>query len=205
MNIDIINIRNEKVGEATVPDEIFQTEVNVSVIHQAVTIYLAHQRQGTACTKTRGEVSGSGRKLWKQKHTGRARVGSIRTPLWRHGGTTFGPRPRSYDLKFPKKMRNLALRSAIVSKYQEGKFLLLDELNLVDAKTKNAAQVFKGLGLTSALVLDLSENRLLRRAMQNLNKFLFVTDPVIPVYHILKHDRLVVTVRALGSLLEALQ
>ena len=205
MNIDIINIRNEKVGEIAVPDEIFQADVNTPVLHQAVKTYLAHQRQGTACTKTRGDVSGSGRKLWKQKHTGRARVGSIRTPLWRHGGTTFGPRPRDYDLKFPKQMRTVALRSAVSSKYQEGKFLLLDQLNLADAKTKNAAQVFKTLGVKSALVLDSADNLLLRRAIQNLNKFQFVTDPVIPVYHILRHDQLVVTVRALGSLIEALQ
>ena len=205
MNIDIKNINNEKVGEIDVPDVIFAGEVNQPVIQQAVKTYLAHQRQGTACTKTRAEVSGSGRKLWKQKHTGRARVGSIRTPLWRHGGTTFGPRPRDYDLKFPVKMRKLALRSVISSKYQDGKFVLLDQLSLADAKTKSAAAVFKTLGISSALVLDSTENSLARQAMQNLPGFLFAGNPAGPVYDILKHDSLVVTMRALSSLLEVLQ
>jgi len=205
VNIDVMNIRNEKVGEVTVPDEIFSAPVSGPLLNQAVKVYLARQRQGTASTKTRAEVSGSGRKLWKQKHTGRARVGSIRTPLWRHGGTVFGPRPHTYKLALPKKMRQLALRSAVAVKFQEGKFLVIDDLTLADAKTKTAVAAFKALGVTSALVLENAENGLLRRAIRNLPRFQFASNPVLPVYHILKHDQLVVTVRTLGLLLEALQ
>lgn len=206
MNVDVKNIRNEKVGEIDLPDELIDRAViNVPLMQQAVKVYLANQRQGNACTKTRAEVSGSGRKLWKQKHTGRARVGSIRTPLWRHGGTVFGPRPHDFRLDFPKRMRRAALRSAVASKFNDGKFLILDEITLPDARTRSAAGVFKGLGVRSALVLDTADNAQLRRSLQNLGKFRFFGDNSIHVYDILKHDQLVVTMRALNSFIEALQ
>ncbi|MEW6366766.1 MAG: 50S ribosomal protein L4 [Acidobacteriota bacterium] len=205
MNLEVRNVRNETVGEIEVPEEIFQAKVSTPMLQQSVKIYLANQRQGTACTKTRAEVSGSGRKLWKQKHTGRARVGSIRTPLWRHGGTVFGPRPRDYRLAFPKQMRRAALRMAVAAKYQDGKLLVLDEIAMPDSKTKSAASLFKAMGVRSALVLDAAENVALRRGIQNLKKISFHGEPTVHPYDILRHDQLIVSVRALGRLLEVIQ
>ncbi len=206
MYLEVKNINNEKVGEIDVPSELLDAAaINVPLMQQAVKTYLANQRQGTVSTKTRAEVSGSGRKLWKQKHTGRARVGSIRTPLWRHGGTTFGPRPRDYRMAFPKAMRRAALRSALAAKYQDGKLLILDQIEIEAAKTKLAATIFKRLGVKSALVLDAAENTRLRRSIDNLHKFSFLGDSSVNVHDILVHDQLVVTMRALPPLLEALQ
>lgn len=206
MNVQVRNVKNETVGEVNIPDELLAADsISMPLMHQAVKAHLANRRQGTAATKTRAMVSGSGRKLWKQKHTGRARVGSIRSPLWRHGGTVHGPQPRDYRMGLPKKMRKAALRSAVATKHQDGKLLIIDDLSMQEAKTKSAAIVFKTLGVKSAVVLDTPDNLQLRRAMRNLQKFQFSGDASVPVYELLKHDSLVVSLKALSTLLEALR
>ena len=135
-NINVVNLSGTKVGEFELLDEVFAAGINDALLWEAVKHYRAAMRQGTAATKTRKNVSGAGKKLWKQKGTGRARVGSIRTPLWRGGGTVHGPQPRSYEYQFPKKKLMGALRSAIAAKIADGKFTLVDSLELAEGKTR---------------------------------------------------------------------
>src|SRR5277367_2587754 len=135
-SVDIVDLNNAKVGSIELADAVFGAEVNESLLYEAVRQYTAGQRSGTASTKTRHEVSGSGKKLWKQKGTGRARVGSIRSPLWRHGGTVHGPQPRSYDYTFPRKKLLGALRSALASKFADGKLIIVNTFEMKEPKTK---------------------------------------------------------------------
>src|SRR5487761_2563428 len=136
-NINVVNLGGTKVGEFELADEVFAGEINDALLWESVKHYRAALRQGTAATKNRKNVSGSGKKLWKQKGTGRARVGSIRTPLWRGGGTVHGPQPRSYDYQFPKKKLLGALRSALASKLAEGRLTVVENFNVDEAKTKH--------------------------------------------------------------------
>src|SRR5438067_1965762 len=135
-NINVVNLGGEKVGELELLDDVFSGEVNDGLLWEAVKHYRAALRQGTAATKNRSQVSGAGRKLWKQKGTGRARVGSIRTPLWRGGGTVHGPQPRSYEYQFPKKKLMGALRSALASKFADGKLVVVNAFNVKEPKSK---------------------------------------------------------------------
>jgi len=143
--LPIYNSAGEKVDTVKLDAAVFGGAVNTALIQQAVVAYRANQRKGLAGTKTRGEVSGGGRKPWKQKGTGRARVGSIRSPLWRHGGVIFGPHPRDYSIKLPQKMRVLALKSALSIKLNEDNFIVLDNFKLNNVKTKEAAKIFSNL------------------------------------------------------------
>ncbi len=136
-SIDVVDLSNATVGSVELADAVFGAEVNEALLYEAVRQYTASQRPGTASTKTRHEVSGSGKKLWKQKGTGRARMGSIRSPLWRHGGTVHGPQPRSYDYKLPRKMLLGALRSALSAKLRDGEIKVVREFNLQNHKTKH--------------------------------------------------------------------
>lgn len=151
--VPVVNMNGETVGEVDLPDEIFGIEVNEALIHEAVLAQLARLRQGTASTKTRGEVSGGGRKPWRQKGTGRARQGSIRAPHWVGGGVVFGPQPREYGYELPKKARRLALRSALSSKVRDGELIVVDELRLAEPKTAAMARVLKNLKVGSALIV----------------------------------------------------
>src|SRR6201991_5332770 len=135
-NINVVNLGGTKVGEFELADEVFATEINDALLWESVKHYRAALRQGTAATKNRKLVAGAGKKLWKQKGTGRARVGSIRSPLWRHGGTVHGPQPRSYDYAFPKKKLLGALRAALAAKLSDGKLTVIENLALGEAKTK---------------------------------------------------------------------
>src|SRR5271157_2185129 len=154
-NVDIIDLNNQKVGEIELADEVFAAEVNDALIYEAVRNYQAGQRRGTASTKTRHEVSGSGKKLWRQKGTGRARMGSIRSPLWRHGGTTHGPQPRDYSYKLPRKMLLGALRSALSAKLRDGELRIVQAFQLEDHKTKGMRAVLDVLGAPkTVLVVD---------------------------------------------------
>src|SRR5690242_13782413 len=135
-SVDIVDLNGAVVGSVELADAVFGAEVNEALLYEAVRQYTAAQRSGTASTKTRAEVQGSGKKLWKQKGTGRARVGSIRSPLWRHGGTVHGPKPRSYDYTFPRKKLLGALRSALASKFNEGKLIIVNAFELKEPKTK---------------------------------------------------------------------
>lgn len=169
MRVPVYNIEGDQVGEVELNDAIFGIEPNVAVMHQALVRQLANARQGTHSTKTRGEVSGGGRKPWPQKGTGRARQGSIRAPQWVGGGTVFGPKPRSYYQKMPKKMRRLALRSALSVKARAGQIKVLDDLQLPEIKTKRMVQVLENLGVEgSALILLPERNVNVELSARNL-------------------------------------
>src|SRR5256714_7714373 len=146
-SVDIKNLNNEVVGQLNLADAVFAGPINIGLMHQAVKQYLATRRSGTHKTKTRAEVQGSGKKPWRQKGTGRARVGEIRNPLWRKGGTVFGPRPRSYDYALPKKMARGGLRAALAQKVQDGALVVVDTLAVGEIKTKAAAEFLARLGV----------------------------------------------------------
>src|SRR6266436_3809596 len=152
-SVDIKNLNNEVVGKLDLADSVFAGPINEGLMHLAVKQYLASLRSGTHKTKTRGEVSGSGKKPWRQKGTGRARVGEIRNPLWRKGGTVFGPQPRSYEYQLPKKVEKGALRAALTQKLRDGGVVVVDALRVADIKTKTAAEMLKRLGVDGKALL----------------------------------------------------
>src|SRR5882757_9207452 len=155
-SVNIVDLNNATVGSIELADAVFGAEVNEALLYEAVRQYTAAKRGGNAATKTRHEVSGSGKKLWKQKGTGRARMGSIRSPLWRHGGTTFGPVVRDYSYKLPRKMQLGALRSALTAKFRDGELKVVQEFNLTDHKTKSLAAALKALeGHRKVLLVDI--------------------------------------------------
>src|SRR5580765_2188605 len=153
MQIDVVNSSNEKIGAIDVSDEVFGGRINGGLIWESVVHANAAERRGTHKTKNRANVSGSGKKPWRQKGTGRARVGSVRNPLWRHGGTVFGPQPRSYDFKIGKKVERGALRAALAAKMQAGELVVVDTLAAEAIKTKAAAELLKRLGITGKAIL----------------------------------------------------
>jgi len=153
MQIDIVNQQNEKVGSFDLRDDVFGGRVKTDLIHESVVRANAAERRGTHATKTRGMVSGSGKKPWRQKGTGRARVGEIRNPLWRKGGTVFGPQPRSYEYQLPRKVEKGALRAALMEKMQSGAMIVVDGLTASAVKTKAAAGMLKTIGVTGKVVL----------------------------------------------------
>jgi large subunit ribosomal protein L4 len=157
MTVDVVNSQNQKVGSVDVRDDVFGGRVKADLIWESVTRQNASERRGTHATKVRGDVSGSGKKPWRQKGTGRARVGETRNPLWRKGGTVFGPQPRSYDYQLPKKVEKAALREALSQRLKDGDVIVVDTLSVSEAKTKAAAAVFKGLGVSGkTLVVSLA-------------------------------------------------
>ncbi|MGA8594739.1 MAG: 50S ribosomal protein L4, partial [Bryobacteraceae bacterium] len=170
-SVDILDLNGAVVGSVELADAVFGAEVNEALLYEAVRQYTAARRSGTAATKTRHEVSGSGKKLWKQKGTGRARMGSIRSPLWRHGGTVHGPQPRSYEYKLPRKMVVGALRSALSAKLRDGELRVIQAFQLADHKTKGFRQVLANLEISrSVLLVEAAENRNLALASRNLER-----------------------------------
>src|SRR5688572_26433331 len=169
MTVDVVNQQNEKVGSLDLSDEVFGGRVKTDLIHQSVIRSNAAERRGTHDTKTRAMVSGSGKKPWRQKGTGRARVGEIRNPLWRHGGTTFGPQPRSYDYQLPKKVEKGALRAALQQKLRDGAVTVVDALSVGEIKTKSAAQMLARLGATGkTLLVDVKPDEKLTLTVRNI-------------------------------------
>ena len=169
MTVDVVNNENKKVGSLDVSDEVFGGRVKVDLIHESVIRANAAERRGTHATKVRGSVSGSGKKPWRQKGTGRARVGEIRNPLWRKGGTVFGPQPRSYDYQLPKKVEKGALRSALAAKLQGGAVIVVDTLSATEIKTKAAAALLKTLGVDGkALVVDVHPDNKFALSVRNI-------------------------------------
>src|SRR5208283_2039185 len=167
--VDVVDLNNEKVGELELADAVFAAEVNEALLYEAVRHYQAGERAGTHKTKVRREVAGSGKKLWKQKGTGRARVGSVRSPIWRHGGTSHGPQPRDYSYKLPHKMVVGALRSALSAKVRDGELKIVQAFNLEDHKTKSAMNALAQLEAgRTVLVVDNGENRNLELGVRNL-------------------------------------
>ena len=153
MKIDVVNAENKKVGSVDLNDDVFGGRVKSDLIHESVVRLNAAERRGTHATKTRAMVSGSGKKPWRQKGTGRARVGETRNPLWRHGGTSFGPQPRSYEYSIPKKVEKGALRAALMEKLQAGTLIVIDTLTASEVKTKTAIAVLKSIGITGKAIL----------------------------------------------------
>ncbi len=204
-SVNVVDLNNATVGSIDLADAVFGAEVNEALLYEAVRQYTAARRSGTAATKTRHEVSGSGKKLWKQKGTGRARVGSIRSPLWRHGGTTHGPQPRSYEYKLPRKMVLGALRSALSAKLRDGELRVVRAFELADHKTKNLAGVFGRLETKkTVLLVEAGENANLTRASRNLQGVKLVPTKDVNVYDLLKYQEVLLTEPAARKLSEAL-
>ncbi len=205
--IDVVNLSGEKVGSFELADEVFGA-INEDLLWEAVKHYRAGQRAGTHATKNRKLVSGSGKKLWRQKGTGRARVGSIRSPLWRHGGTVHGPQPRSYDYTFPKKKLLGALRSALAAKLQDGKLAVVDAFELKEVKTKAVRQALEALGMEkTALIVEAgnAENVNLELSARNIAGVEMLYGPEVHPYHLLRYDRVIFSKPALEKLQESLK
>jgi large subunit ribosomal protein L4 len=203
MELDVINQQGTPVEKVTVADHAFAAEVKNHLFHQVVRMQLARRRRGTASTKTRGEVSGGGKKPWRQKGTGRARQGSTRSPLWRGGGVALGPKPRDYAYKLPKKVRRAALCSALSLKTQEGLLKVIDRLDLPLPKTKQMVDFLKGVGVAKAAIILLGENNPnVQLAARNLPDVKVLRVEGVNVYDLLAHDYLVCTREALMKLEE---
>ncbi|ADZ85229.1 50S ribosomal protein L4 [Cellulosilyticum sp. ST5] len=201
--VAVLNMTGAQVGEVELNDSIFAVEVKEHLVHQAVVAHLANRRQGTQSAKTRAEVRGGGRKPWKQKGTGRARQGSIRAVQWVGGGVAFAPKPRNYSIKVNAKERRLALKSALTSRVNESKFIVLDSLELAEIKTKAMANVLEALKLNKALIVtegEASKNVML--SAKNIQGIKTAAVNNINVYDILKYDTFVVTKDALNKIEE---
>jgi large subunit ribosomal protein L4 len=203
--VDVVNLDGKKVGQVELADAVFAAEVNRNLLHEASRWYLAGLRRGTHKTKEKSEVSGAGRKLWRQKGTGRARIGSIRSPLWRHGGTVHGPRPRTYEYALPKKMLLGALRSALSAKLAEQKLTIVDGWALDTHKTKSLRTALDKLNAeNTALLVASGEYRNLELASRNLEGVKLSASKDLQPYDVLRHDRLVVSKDAAARLVRAL-
>ncbi len=187
-SIDVINLTGKKVGSMTLSDDVFGA-VNEDLLWEAIRHYRAGQRAGTHATKNKKLVSGAGKKLWKQKGTGRARVGSIRSPLWRHGGTVHGPQPRSYDYDFPRKKLLGALRSALAAKFADGKLFVVSDFALKDAKTKGFRKTLDSLKIEkTALLVEGAENKNLELSSRNLKGVELIRGNQVHPFHLLRYD-----------------
>ncbi|MHB8485417.1 MAG: 50S ribosomal protein L4 [Candidatus Acidiferrales bacterium] len=200
--VDVRNLDGKTVGQVDLADDVFAARVNPHVLHETVRHYLASQRAGTHKTKAKGEVSGAGRKLWKQKGTGRARIGSIRSPLWRHGGTVHGPVPRKYGYRLPRKMFLGALRSALSAKFADNKLFVVEDWQLDSHKTKPFRQALTRLdeASRSLLLVDAAENVNLERASRNIEGVKLVRSTAIQPYDLLRHEALVLSREAAEKL-----
>src|SRR5579862_1342637 len=200
--IDIHDLSGKKVGTFDLADEIFGA-VNEDLLWEAIKHYRAGQHRGTHKTKARWEVSGSGKKLWKQKGTGRARIGSIRSPLWRHGGTVHGPVPRSYDYAFPRKKLLGALRSALAAKFADGKLIVVNAFELKEAKTKEFQKALEALKVDSTVLLvDAAKvaNRNLELSSRNIEGLELIAGNEVHPYHLLRYDRVIFSHPAIEKL-----
>ncbi|MDR1000460.1 MAG: 50S ribosomal protein L4 [Clostridiales bacterium] len=200
--VPVFNQAGGEVGTMELPDGIFGVEVNEHVVHMSVVQYLANQRQGTKSTKTRAEVRGGGRKPWRQKGTGRARQGSTRSPQWTGGGVVFAPKPRDFSVRLNKKEKRLALKSALTSKVNDKRFIVLDQLALNQIKTKDMKQVCDNLKLEKALIVINGVDRNVALSARNLPKIKTAAVNTINVYDILKYDTFVVTKEAVQKMQE---
>jgi len=205
MQLDVVNSQNEKIGAVDVRDDVFGGRVNGDLIWTSVVHANASKRSGTHQTKNRANVSGSGKKPWKQKGTGRARVGEIRNPLWRKGGTVFGPQPRSYDFHLPKKVQIGALRAALAQKMNDGALVVVDELGAAEIKTKAAVEMLKRLGVDGkALLVDVKVDEKLQRSVRTLPGVRMVASAKLTAREVADATRVVATRGAFETLQEAL-
>jgi large subunit ribosomal protein L4 len=205
MQLDVVNDKNEKVGVLDVRDDVFGGRVNTELVWESVVRANAATRRGTHMTKNRALVSGGGKKPWRQKGTGRAQVGSSRTPLWRHGGTVFGPRPRSYEYRLPKKVERGALRAALAQKMQDHQFVVVDVLAADEIRTKAAVALLKRLGVDGkAVLIDIAPDAKLTRAVRNVPGMSMLSSGRVTARDVMHADRVVATKLALERLQEAL-
>ncbi len=203
--VDVIDVHKRKVGSVELREAVFGAKPEASLVHEAVIMQQACERQGTASTLRRGEVSGSGKKPWKQKHTGRARAGSIRSPIWRHGGSVFGPKPRSYAYAIPKQKYRAALQSALSAKLASGDVMVLSALTLEAPKTRLLAKTLAQLGLTSTtLIVAGAGHADLERAAANLPTVKVVSPETLNVYDVLRYAKLLILERDVPRMQEIL-
>jgi large subunit ribosomal protein L4 len=204
--VKVRNLKNKEVGEVVLSDSVFGAELNEALIHAAVVNYQANGRQGTSATKTRGNVSGSGRKLWKQKGTGRARIASLRSPLWKGGGNVHGPQPRDWSYKMPKKMRRGALRSALSERLREGNLIVVDAMTFDSAKTKDFVNTISSLVVAESkkavktLIIDSLDNANLILSSRNVQKTKVTNSFGLNIYDIIYHEKLVISKSAIEEL-----
>jgi large subunit ribosomal protein L4 len=204
--VKVRNLKNKEVGEVTLSDAVFGVDYNEALVHAAVRNHLANRRQGTSATKTRGNVSGSGRKLWKQKGTGRARIASLRSPLWKGGGNVHGPQPRDWSYSLPKKMRRGALRSALSERLREGNLLIIEDFTISDPKTKVFISTIGGLQLAEGkkpvkmLIVDSLDNENLIRSSRNVQKTKITNSYGVNIYDLLYHEKLLISKSAVEEL-----
>ncbi len=203
--VDVVDWNNKKVGEVELADEVFGAEVNEALLYEAVRQFQAGRHAGTHKTKVRSEVAGSGKKLWKQKGTGRARMGSVRSPIWRHGGTVHGPQPRDYSYSLPKTMLAGARRSALSAKLRDGELKVVQSFGFADHKTKNAAAALARLEATrKVLVVENGENRNLTLGLRNLPGVTLIATRDVNPYHLLGHKSVFLSEAAARKFSEAL-
>jgi large subunit ribosomal protein L4 len=203
--VDVVDLSNQKVGELELADLVFAAEVNKALLYEAVRHSQAAARAGTVKTKVRGSVAGSGKKLWKQKGTGRARIGSVRSPIWRHGGTVHGPQPRDYSYSLPRKMQLGALRSALSAKLRDGELKVVDAFSFDAPKSKAVRLALNKLEVTkTVLVVDNGENRNLTLGTRNLEGVKLLSSREVTVYELLKHEKVLLSQAAAAKLSEAL-
>lgn len=210
IKLPIYNTEGKEVDSINLDQDIFDGKINTAVIYQVVNAYRASQRKGLAATKTRGEVSGGGKKPWRQKGTGRARVGSSRSPLWRHGGVIFGPHPRDFSYSVPDRLRRIALKSGLNAKVKENGFIILDNLTLPSSKTKDAVRILVNLKIKSdkarhALLLLEKKDLNLERAFRNISFLDFKLAKDANAYEVLSHAKLIITKDGLKGLLGRLK
>jgi large subunit ribosomal protein L4 len=199
--VKVRNLKNQEVGEVELSDAVFGAPLNEALIHAAVRNFMANGRQGTSATKTRGDVSGAGRKLWKQKGTGRARIASLRSPLWKGGGNVHGPQPRDWSYNMPRKMRQGALRSALSERVREGKVLLVDGWSLEKPKTKEFVASLKKLGHEGkTLIVDSLDNENLLLSTRNVQSTKVVNSFGLNIYDLLYHEKLIISEAAVKEL-----
>lgn len=201
--VDVIDQNGNKLKELTLDDAIFNIDVHEPAVYLVIKQYLHNQRQWTRATKTKGEVSGSGRKPWRQKGTGRARVGTIRSPIWKGGGTTFGPQPGGREIKLNKKVVKLAGRSALSSKYREKLLMVIDDFRVDQIKTKMVYEMLKKLGISNALIILDAGNRNFQLSARNIDKIKIIRNNRFNVYDVMKYRQLVLTEKTALMLQEA--
>jgi large subunit ribosomal protein L4 len=205
MTVDVVNQQNVKVGSVDLRDDVFGGRIKTDLIHESVVRANAADRRGTHATKTRAMVSGSGKKPWRQKGTGRARVGEIRNPLWRKGGTVFGPQPRSYDYQLPRKVEKGALRAALAQKLRDGDVIVVDVMSVGEIKTKAAAEMLLRLGIERrALLVDVKPEDKLTLSVRNLEGIRLLPSNQVSARDVMNARRVVLTQAALERLQEAL-
>lgn len=205
VTVNVVSQRNEPAGELSLSPELFGGPVRRHLLYEVVKMQLANRRAGTSATKTRGLVSGGGKKPWKQKGTGRARAGSTRSPLWAGGATIFGPQPRDYSYRMPASARRSALLSVLAAKLRDGQLLVVDKITLEAPKTKLAAKLMADLGVTSALIVVPSRDEMLERAARNLPRLKVLRVEGANVYDILRYDKLVLTPDTIAALQRRLE